>query len=103
MSRRIYAGRAAELAPLVAALENPATKWVKAEDAALEIAGTWLARARKHSGLTQKELAERLGLPQSQISRIEKRPERSTIRTMERIAGALGVDIATLVGFAKRG
>ena len=84
-------------------LEDPKTEWVKAENAALEIAGTWIAKARKQAGLTQKQLAARLRVPQSQISRIEKHPERSTVKTMKRIAKALGIDIATLMSFATDG
>jgi transcriptional regulator with XRE-family HTH domain len=41
-------------------------------------------------------------VPQSQISRIEKNPERSTVRTIKRIAKALGLDLATLMSFATR-
>lgn len=93
---------AAEAQELAVRLDDPKTNWVKAEDAALEIAGSWIAKARKRAGLTQKQLAARLRVPQSQISRIEKHPERSTIKTMKRIAAALGVDIATLMSFAAR-
>ena len=91
---------AVEAQELKQQLNDQKTEWVSAEDAALEIAGTWIARARKKAGLTQKQLATRLRVPQSQISRIEKNPERSTIRTMKRIARALRIDLATLLSFA---
>lgn len=91
---------ALEAQELAGQLADPHTEWIKAEDAALEIAGSWIARARKQAGLTQKQLAAKLRVPQSQISRIEKHPERSTIKTMKRIAKALGIDIATLMSFA---
>ncbi|HKQ47016.1 MAG TPA: helix-turn-helix transcriptional regulator [Phycisphaerae bacterium] len=56
-----------------------------------------IAKARKAAGLTQAELAARLKLPQSQISRIERNPDRTTIRTLKRIAKSLGVDVSALV------
>ena len=93
---------ALEAQELADRLDDPATEWVKAEDAVLEIAGSWIARARKQAGLTQKQLAAKLRVPQSQISRIEKNPERSTVKTMKRIAKALGLDIAALMSFATR-
>ncbi len=91
---------AIEACQMVDELENPRTRWIKAPDAALELAGSWIARARKQAGLTQKQLAHRLRVPQSQISRIEKHPERSTVKTMQRIAKALGIDLAALMAFA---
>jgi ribosome-binding protein aMBF1 (putative translation factor) len=93
---------AGEIEELTRRLEDPPTKWVKVDDAMLEIAGSWLAKARKQAGMTQQQLAARLRVPQSQISRIEKHPERSTLRTMQRIAKVLGVDVATLLSFAAR-
>lgn len=91
---------AIEAHQMVDELKNPKTKWISAQDAALELAGSWIARARKQAGLTQKQLAAKLRVPQSQISRIEKHPERSTVKTMQRIAKALGVDLAALMAFA---
>jgi DNA-binding XRE family transcriptional regulator len=93
---------ALEAHELAAKLDDPSTKWIPAEQAALQIAGSWLAEARKKAALTQKQLADRVGVPQSQISRIEKSPDHTTLRTMKRIAAALGVDIGTLMSFAAR-
>lgn len=97
--RLLRAGEARELA---AKLEDKTTQWVDAGNVALEIAGSWIATARKQSGLTQKQLADRLRVPQSQISRIERNPDRTTVRTMKRIAAALGVDAGTLLSFGVR-
>jgi DNA-binding XRE family transcriptional regulator/PHD/YefM family antitoxin component YafN of YafNO toxin-antitoxin module len=91
---------ALEAQELAAKLDDPSTKWVPAEKAAMQIAGSWLAEARKKAGLTQKQLADRVGVPQSQISRIEKNPDHTTLRTMKRIAAALGVEIGALMAFA---
>jgi len=68
-----------------------------ADDVALELAADRVAAARKAAGLTQAQLGAKLGLPQSQISRIEKNPDRTTVRTLKRIAKALRVDISALV------
>jgi DNA-binding XRE family transcriptional regulator len=73
------------------------TEWVDADDLALDLAADRLAKARKAAGLTQKQLADKLGIPQSQISRIERNPDRTTVRTLKRIAQALRVDISKLV------
>ncbi len=82
----------------IATIENDEqVEWIDADDLGLELAGEAIARARIAKGLTQKQLGERLGLPQSQISRIERNPDRTTVRTMKRIARALGVDVGALI------
>lgn len=70
---------------------------VDGDEFALELAAGRIARARKEAGLTQAQLAARLKLPQSQISRIERNPDHTTVRTLKKIARALGVDISALV------
>ena len=57
------------------------------EDAKLENAIA-LLRARENAGLTQRELAERSGVPQSTIARIE-RGYNTSIDTLSKIAFAL--------------
>ncbi len=81
----------------VAVLEDPNTEWLDFDQCKLQLAGSRIAEARRAAKLTQTELAGRLGIPQSQISRIERHPERSTIRTLKRIAKALGVDVKLLI------
>jgi len=78
-------------------IDNPNVKWVDAEKAALQFAGEQIAAARKKAGLTQKQLAAKLKVPQSQISRIVRNPDRTTVRTLKRIAKALRVDVRSLV------
>lgn len=46
--------------------------------------------ARHEQGLTQKELAERCGIRQSNISRIEHGESSPTIATLQKIAAGLG-------------
>lgn len=94
--------RAIEAQELMADFDDPNVKWVPVDQAMMEIVGSWLAQARKKAGLTQKQLADRVGVPQSQISRIEKNPDRTTVRTMKRIAAALGVEVGELLSFADR-
>ncbi len=48
---------------------------------------------REKHGLTQAQLAERTGIDQGDISRIERGSTRPTERTLERIADALGADV----------
>ena len=81
----------------IAKLNDKDSEWVDADDFALELAAERIARARKAAGLTQKQLGDKLKLPQSQISRIERNPDRTTVRTLKRIARALGVDVSALV------
>ncbi len=89
--------KASMVASAIAKLDDPASEYVDADDFALELAAEQIANARKAKGLTQKQLGEKLRLPQSQISRIERNPDRTTVRTLKRIARALGVDVSALI------
>lgn len=55
-----------------------------------------LAQARKRAGLTQAELAVKVGTERSHISRIETHEQEMTGEMAERIAPHLGVDSYTL-------
>lgn len=88
---------AAELNEITAKLEDRSAEWIDADEVALKLAGSRLAEARKARGWTQKRLGEKLGLPQSQISRIERNPDHTTVRTLKRIARALGVRVSALL------
>lgn len=52
-----------------------------------------LLDARKNAGLTQKELAERIGADKGYISRIERGLTVPTVSTLYRIAAAMGLTI----------
>lgn len=97
-----YAARIAEARELDANMTDPSVQINDARDAAMQIAGGWIAAARKKAGLTQQQLARRVGMPQSQISRIERNPDRTHVRTVQRIVAALGVDVGVPARFAKR-
>jgi transcriptional regulator with XRE-family HTH domain len=58
--------------------------------------GSLLLRLRRELNMTQKQLEARAGVPQSEISRIERGNANPTIDTVEAIASALGATI-TLV------
>lgn len=49
-----------------------------------------LIDARKASGFTQKELSERSGIAQSDISKLENGNANPSIRTLQRLAAAMG-------------
>ncbi len=78
-------------------MDDPDDQFVDAEVVALEFAAEKIVAARKAAGLTQKQLGAKLKIPQSQISRIERNPDRTTVRTLKRIAKALKVDVSALV------
>ena len=49
--------------------------------------------ARKTSGLTQKELAERTGIAQGDISKLENGNANPSIRTLQRLAFGMGMTL----------
>jgi DNA-binding XRE family transcriptional regulator len=52
-----------------------------------------IIKLRKEKGLTQQELAEKSGSMQQVISRIEKREQNPTLKTLCSMANALDVEI----------
>ncbi len=46
--------------------------------------------ARRQNGITQKELSERTGIAQGDISKLENGSANPSIKTLERVAAALG-------------
>lgn len=71
--------------------------WVDADKALATMAKSRIAQARVKRGWTQRELGRRLGMPQSQVSRLEKNPDSSTLRQIKRVAEVLGMDAAELL------
>lgn len=53
-----------------------------------------LIRLRVAAGLTQEQLADRIGSKQAYVARIESRPANLTLKTLARIAAAVGADVA---------
>ncbi len=81
----------------MAVLADGKEVWTDVDDALRAVGASKIAEARKAAGLTQKQLAARLGLGQAQISRLERHPERSSLSLIMRVAVALGVPAARLV------
>jgi len=49
--------------------------------------------ARRTSGLTQKELSERTGIAQGDISKLENGNANPSIRTLQRLASGMGMTL----------
>ena len=49
--------------------------------------------ARKNSGLTQKQLSEKTGIAQADISKLESGNANPSLRTLHRIAAGMGMRI----------
>lgn len=81
----ISAKRGARLSPEA---EEQRKVFAQAYDVALQ-----LIALREQHGLTQAELAERCGIDQGDISRIERGATSPTARTLQRIADALDADV----------
>jgi len=47
--------------------------------------------ARKSTGLTQKQLSERAGIAQGDISKLESGSANPSLRTLQRLAGAMNM------------
>lgn len=74
-------------------LKNPA---VKAEFDSLESEFSIIQamiNARKASGLTQKQLAEKTGIAQSDISKLESGNANPSLRTLRRLAAGLDMQL----------
>lgn len=59
--------------------------------------GHALRRMRLYAGLSQRELAERIGSTQSAIARMEKGEAEPKFRTLEKLAEALSQDFLVYV------
>lgn len=56
-----------------------------------------LKALREKEGLTQGQLAKRAGIQRVTLNRIENGSQNATLETLEKLAGSLGVDVATLL------
>jgi transcriptional regulator with XRE-family HTH domain len=66
----------------------------------LNVAGT-IRSLRQKSGLSQRQLAERMNVPRTYVSKIENEKATPTLSSLERVAAALQVRVADLVGSAE--
>ncbi len=77
--------------------QNPAYRAAHERLAPYEGIARMVIMRRAELGLTQQQLAERMGTSHSAISRIESGQHRTSVATLERLARAL--DLRFLVGF----
>jgi ribosome-binding protein aMBF1 (putative translation factor) len=61
-----------------------------------EQVGRKIRELRDEAGLTQVQLAEKTGIPQSHVSRLENAEHSATNLTLEKIAKALGVQVGDI-------
>src|SRR5438874_4700065 len=74
-----------------ALLATPEARAIYQEEAAKKELWLQLVEARQAAGLTQAQLAERLGVTQGQVARVEKRGYDSlTLTSLRRYVAALG-------------
>ena len=72
-------------------LSDPENRRIYEEEAAKKELWLQLVEARQAAGLTQKELAERIGVSQAQVARMEKSGYDSyTLTSLRRYLAALG-------------
>ncbi len=72
-------------------LANPEYRAIYEEEAAKKELWLQLVEARQNAGLTQVELARRLGISQAQVARMEKRGyDAYTLNSLRRYVKALG-------------
>ncbi|HYU21337.1 MAG TPA: XRE family transcriptional regulator [Chloroflexota bacterium] len=75
--------------------KDPTHQAIYEEEAAKSDLWLQLVEARQAAGLTQAELAKRLGVSQAQVARIEKRGyDAYTLNTLRRYVRALGQGFA---------
>ncbi len=79
----------ADVQAAISLLNDPDAAWVDGEDTVRDIISDGIDAARRHSGLTQTELADAVGLSQPQISRLERNPDSASLGLLKRIAAVL--------------
>jgi len=62
-----------------------------------EVAGSRIRHIRESRGLSQQEVAERSGVPQESLSRIENGHRDPRLETLRKLAAAFGIDLPKLL------
>ncbi len=84
-------------------LADPEYRKIYEEEAAKSELWLQLVEARQAVGLTQKQMAERIGVSQAQVARIEKEGyDAYTLNTLRRYVAALGDDFELEVRVHRR-
>jgi DNA-binding phage protein len=74
-------------------LKKPEVRRAYEEETAVLSIGLELANQRKRKGMTQAEVARKIGTSAPQLSRTERRPENVNMRTLMRYAEAVGMNL----------
>ena len=74
-------------------LTNPSIRQAYDEETKVLSIGVELAKQRKRKGMTQAELAKKIGTSTPQLSRTERRPENVNMSTLIRYAEAVGMNL----------
>jgi DNA-binding phage protein len=74
-------------------LKKPQVRQADEEETKVLSIGLELANHRKRKGMTQVEVAKKIGTSAPQLSRTERRPENVNMRTLMRYAEAVGMDL----------
>jgi DNA-binding phage protein len=72
-------------------LKNSSVRQAYEEETKALTIGLQLAQQRKLKGLTQAQVAKKIGTSTPQLSRTERRPENVNMRTLMRYAEAVGM------------
>lgn len=78
-------------------LSDPNSRFLKWEDVQKDLLRNRIAEARKERGVMQKELAKKLRVKQSTVSRMEKKDANLTLATLRRVAKALKCPVHELL------
>ena len=65
--------------------------------------GSFLAQLRREKGMTQKELAERTGIDQADISKLENGTRNPSLKLLKRQADGMGMDLKLVFTPKKNG
>lgn len=85
-------------------LADPGTRALYQQEAAKKDIWLQLVEARQVSGLTQKDVAERLGVSQAQVARLEKQGyDAYTLRSLQCYLSALGENFTLNVSVERGG
>ena len=74
-------------------LDDPSYKAVYEEMGEEFSIASAIIEARNSAGLTQAELAERMGAKQAHIARMESGAQNTTIKTLQKVAAATGTHL----------
>ena len=80
------------------ALADKGDKELDWREASRGLVQSRVARVRKEKGISQRELARRLGVTPSTVSRWERKDANLTLATLRRLAPALDCGVEDLVG-----